>query len=80
MAEGTGDQSGDDHGRGVNGESNTLYQIKAPHFTCGIVITNRGRVVEAAPIVRYMRSWDSVRIFSYCKHKGWSIEEVKANN
>ena len=56
-------------------EKETLYQIKAPHFVCGIVLSDRGRVVECAPIVRYMRSWGSVRIFSYCQRQGWEIQE-----
>lgn len=38
-----------------------LVRIEAPHFVAGIVFDRR-RVVEAAPIVRYMRGWLAERV------------------
>lgn len=52
-----------------------MWRIKAPHFVCGIVFDEEGRVVEAAPIVRYMRTWSAERILSYCDRKGWEVEK-----
>lgn len=54
-----------------------LAQIKAPHFTAGVVLWD-DKVVEAAPIISYMKKgkWtrDTLRI--YCLQKGWKIEVV----
>lgn len=54
-----------------------LAQIRAPHFTAGIVL-RRDRVVEAADIVKYMAKgkWTRDRVRAYCKEKGWSVEVV----
>jgi hypothetical protein len=53
-----------------------LAQIDAPgaegNFTCGIVL--RGNVViEAAPIVKYMRRWSRARVRDYCRGRGWQV-------
>lgn len=53
----------------------TLAQIDAPHFCCGIVLWDNV-VVEAAPIVRYMRKWSRERVRAYCADKGWSVTVV----
>jgi hypothetical protein len=54
-----------------------LAQIKAPHFCAGIVLWDDG-VVEASPIVHYMKKhrWSRDRIRSYCQEKGWTIQVV----
>lgn len=48
-----------------------LIQITAPHFCAGL-IHDDGRVVMAAPILRYMIGWSGLRVASYCKAKGWA--------
>jgi hypothetical protein len=53
----------------------TLVVIESPHFYAGIVARG-GRVVEAAPIVKYMKGWDGKRVAEYCKQKWWSWELV----
>jgi hypothetical protein len=53
----------------------TLAAIDAPHFYAGIVLQD-DVVVEAAPIVRYMRKWSRDRVRDYCKEKGWKISVV----
>jgi len=53
----------------------TLAEIDAPHFNCGIVLQN-DRVVEAAPIVKYMKGWTRMRVRSYCRDKGWKVSVV----
>lgn len=54
-----------------------LACIRAPHFTAGIVLWD-GRVIEAAPIVGYMKKqkWSRDRVRSYCKDKGWEISVI----
>lgn len=52
-----------------------LAQIDAPHFVAGIVLDS-DVVVEAAPIVRYMRGWTRDRVCAYCQRKGWSVKSV----
>lgn len=55
----------------------TLAQIKAPHFTAGIVLWD-DVVVEAAPVVRYMAKakWTRTVVRNYCSAKGWQINVV----
>lgn len=47
-----------------------LGRIVAPHFVAGIVIED-GKVVRAAPIVRYMLGWSEDRVREYVNRKGW---------
>lgn len=53
----------------------SVIRITAPHFVAGVVPHN-GRVVNAAPILRYMIHWDGKRVAAYCKAKGWTWERV----
>ena len=55
----------------------TLAQIESPHFSAGIVLHD-DVVVEAAPIVRYMKKdkWSRARVRDYCKDKGWRVSVV----
>jgi hypothetical protein len=53
----------------------TLAAIDAPHFFCGIVLWD-DRVIEAAPIVKYMKRWDRARVREYCRGKGWKVSVV----
>lgn len=53
----------------------TLVRIVAPHFVAGIEAEN-GRVIIAAPILRYMLGWSGKRVASYCAKKGWTWEVV----
>lgn len=48
-----------------------------PKFYCGIVLRD-DRVVEAAPIVKYMarQRWTRDRVRDYCKSQGWQINVV----
>lgn len=54
----------------------TLAQIRAPHFTAGVVLIN-DVVRETAPIVQYMRHWHGKRMWDYCQKKNWSIAIVR---
>ena len=49
-----------------------LAQIDAPHFCAGIVLRDE-HVVEAAPIVGYMKRWSRDRVREYCRRKGWRV-------
>ena len=53
----------------------TLIAINAPHFYAGLV-ARRGRVVEAADIIRYMKGWSGRQVADYCQAKGWTWERV----
>lgn len=50
-----------------------LVRIKAGHFTAGLVIKN-SIVIEAAPIVMYMKGWRAEQVEKYCKNKKWGVE------
>jgi len=59
-----------------------LAQIRADKFSAGIVLRD-GRVIEAAPIVRYMVGWKRDSVRSYCKERRWEISvvsETKSGN
>jgi len=55
----------------------TLACIDAPHFCCGIVLWD-DKVIEAAPIVGYMKKqkWTRDRVRTYCAEKGWKVSVV----
>jgi len=55
--------------------SERLAQITAPHFCAGLVFDRR-IVVEAAPIISYMKGWRAERVADYVKRKGWGIASV----
>lgn len=48
-----------------------------PKFTAGIVLWD-DVVVEAAPIVGYMKrqKWTRDRVRTYCNQRGWTVEVV----
>lgn len=54
-----------------------LAQIQSDNFRAGIVLFD-DVVVEAAPIVHYMKrgKWGRDRVRDYCRSKGWSVEVV----
>lgn len=52
---------------------NIDLRISSEYFVCGASIRNN-YVVEAAPIISYMKKWDSTKVFQYCKKKNWSLE------
>jgi hypothetical protein len=52
-----------------------LIRIVARHFVAGLVAKD-GKVVEAAPILRYMIGWTGKKVADYCAKKGWSWERV----
>ena len=52
-----------------------LVQVTAPHFCAGIVLDGP-TVVEAAPVVHYMRGWPASRAVAYCRRKGWAWRVV----
>ena len=52
-----------------------LAQISAPHFCAGIVLWD-DKVVEAAPIIGYMKKWPRARVRDYCQQKSWQVSVV----
>ena len=55
----------------------TLAQIVADHFCAGLVLQD-DRVIEASPIVGYMKKqrWTRERVRGYCRDKGWTVSVV----
>lgn len=60
-------------------DAERLIQITAPHFVAGIVALD-GRVVEAAPILRYMAGWTGQEMVACCRRKGWTWEQATTPN
>lgn len=52
-----------------------LAAVEAPHFFCGIVLWD-DVVIEAAPIVAYMKRWSRGRVRTYCQDKKWRVSVV----
>lgn len=56
------------------------YQITAPApraFCAGVVVNEVHRVIEAAPILKYMMGWPIGKVLGYCREKGWKIMRVE---
>lgn len=51
-----------------------LIRIEAPHFVAGIDLWP---IRKAAPIIKYMETWEKDKIINYCKKKGWKWEIIK---
>jgi hypothetical protein len=54
-----------------------LAQIRGDNFEAGIVLRN-DKVIEAAPIVAYMKrgKWTRQQVRDYCKKRRWEISVV----
>lgn len=55
--------------------TDTLIRVSAKHFVAGLVARD-GRVILAAPILRYAMGWDGRKLAEYCRVKGWTWERV----
>jgi len=54
----------------------TIAEIDAPHFLCGIVLWD-DVVIEAAPIVRkHLKGRTRAYVREFCKTKGWKVSVV----
>lgn len=52
-----------------------LVRIEAPHFVAGIIIDfDNDKVLNAAPIVKYMKNWTWSRASQYCDTRNWKWE------
>lgn len=54
-----------------------LHQIKAPHFTAGLV-TRDGKVVDAAPILQWTMGKPEIGVLSYSRRKRWTMEMISS--
>lgn len=50
--------------------------VVAPHFVAGLLVDDHDRVMQAAPILAYMRGWEGDRVRAYVKGKGWRASRV----
>lgn len=53
----------------------TLAQITSHYFCCGILL-REDIVVDAAPIVGYMRGWTRGRVRAYVEKKRWAVSVI----
>ena len=54
-----------------------VLQVDAPYFCAGLVLLN-DVVIDAAPILKYMRHWSRYQILTYCRFRGWKIKGESA--
>lgn len=52
-----------------------MLRITSNHFCAGVVLRN-GRVVRAAPILKYMIGWNELRVLSYARMRGWKADAL----
>jgi hypothetical protein len=51
--------------------SEVCLRVEGPHFVAGVVAVD-GKIVRAAPILRYMIGWDGKRFRNYHAEQGWT--------
>lgn len=51
-------------------------QVTAKHFCAGVDVKGQ-TVVRTAPILKYMKGWDVLRVVEYCRKKEWKCEQLK---
>jgi len=56
-----------------------LYQITAPHYCAGIIIRG-GRVIEAAPILRWTLEKSQTYILGYFDAKRYGVKWCKTES
>lgn len=49
-----------------------MISVNAPHFCAGLEL-RENKVVNAAPILKYMMGWNEEKVISYCKKKDWNV-------
>jgi len=49
--------------------------VTSRHFCAGIVVA-ANTVIDAAPILQYMKGWSMEDVITYCNKKGWIHELV----
>lgn len=59
----------------IQGPTIELFQIKSRYFTAGIQVI-ASVVVQAAPIVNYMKGWPLAKVKVYCSRKNFTINRV----
>lgn len=55
----------------------TLIRISSNYFVAGIDVGKLGRIMKAAPILKYMIGWTVPEVQAYCKHKRWKLEMIE---
>ena len=53
-----------------------VVRITAPHFCCALIFRNQV-VIEAAPIVKYIKGWTGLGVEKYLAKKKWKGEIVR---
>jgi hypothetical protein len=53
----------------------TLMRVEAPHFVAGYLVRS-GRVVFAAPILKWAVGKTDAEVRAYCARKGWKADVV----
>lgn len=52
------------------------YQINAPHFCAGVIVSN-GLVFQAAPILGWAVTKPFTTLRDYCQKRGWAIVPIE---
>lgn len=59
----------------MTSHNDSLFQVRSGYFTAGLVVSD-GRVVRAAPIIRWMIGRTLATIQAHCERKQWTLDRV----
>jgi hypothetical protein len=54
----------------------SIYEIYAPHFCVGLVVSHTGKVIRVPPIIKYMKGWHINEAKTYCNKKRWTLNKI----
>ncbi len=54
-----------------------LWQITSPYFCAGLVANETGEILDAAPIIGYMKTWRLQHVKQYCDRKKWKLYYIQ---
>ncbi len=54
----------------------SLLRFVAPFFVAGAIVS-AGRVVEAAPIIRWMTGKTPEDVIPYARRRGWTVQVMR---
>lgn len=55
---------------------NKLYWIRAPHYTAGVLVNEKGIIVDTAPILRWAFGKQIVPTIAYWRKRGFDVRKI----
>lgn len=55
---------------------NRTFQVSSSFFTAGIEVSESKIVIDAPPIIKYMKGWKLGDVRKYCSKRNFKLKEV----